>query len=57
MAGAAVTGHCGKTNGDTDFANYKRERERERERERGIQSFRHTVASSRLFLCDELTGG
>ncbi len=23
----------------------------------GIQSFRHTVVSSRLFLCDELTGG
>ncbi len=23
----------------------------------GIQSFRHTVVSSRLFSCDELTGG
>ena len=23
----------------------------------GIQSFRHTVVSSQLFLCDELTGG
>ena len=44
MAGAAVTGHCGKTNGDTDFANYKRERERERERERGVSS--HFVTRS-----------